>query len=564
MDELVEEKRLGTSDAGKDANAACLALSKAARSLLLYDADNQMIREFLVELRDRMWAYGEMHGALDLDVLPFELSREGEQVYVERDRERSLAWRMFRDGVRRIVIRPEVDWEELLSLLEILSIRYTGIRQQEDDIVTLLWRAGFVNIEIHSVEGVISQDEATTVQKSGSPGRWTGPRYSAPTNWDKPLPEYEARVPVAFQEIQLDALDALRFEQAPGQLVGLGMRLAEELLQAAREPEDPLGLLDVVPFLEDLRDHLIDEGRLSQLSALLGLAEGLFLLVPPPIYALRASLGDSTTLLAMIESQTHHVTPPAVLVGLMRELPEAPFQGLIDVLGVTEDDGVRRLSRQLIEPLIDGREEAFAEATRIAPPRVASDLIRAASTAAPPIALQLSAELANAGDDPSLVLEILRQVQASESSQQVTDALIGLLECRLPEVRLEAMAELTERVERSAYDKLVAVAETHAADGITNEEADAIGVAMATLLPEVASEQFEEWVQPDANVLQRLVSRRARASLRWVAISGYACLPRDSRGSRLLHWLVSNTSGEVQSHTQAAIQKRREALHGEG
>jgi len=561
MDELVEERRIGTSDAGKDANAACLALSKAARALLLYDADNQLIRDFLVELRDRMWAFGEMHGALDLDVLPFELQRDAEQVYLERDRERSLAWRMFRDGVRRLVIRPDVNWEELLSLLEILSIRYTGIRQQEDDIVTLLWRAGFENIEVHSVEGVISQDEKTTVQ-AGQVGRWTGPRYSAPDNWDKPLPDFEDRAEVAYREVDLDELDAVRLDQSTSNLVPLGMRLAEDLLRAALEEGDPISLLDVVPYLQDFRDHLVEEGRLPQLARLLQLGESLFLPVPPPIYALRAELGNSAALLRMIETQSHHVTPPSVLDELVRGLPEAPFEALIDVLGVTEEDSVRRLTRQLLEPMVPGREDAFGELTRIAPPRVASDLIRVASRAAPPLALQLSADLAVAGDDPTLVLEILHQVQNSESSQAVTEALVGLLECRIPEVRMRAIDDLAARVERSAYDSLVAVAETHAADGISNEEADKIGVAMATLLPEVASEQFEEWVQPDANVLQRLVSRRARATLRRVAVSGFAIMPRDSRGSRLLHWLENNSSGELQDHTREAIRTRREKLHG--
>lgn len=561
MDELVEEKRLGASEAGRDANAACLALSKAARALLLYDADNQLIRDFLVELRDRMWAFGEMHGALDVDVLPFELSMDGEPVYIERDRERSLAWRMFRDGVRRLVIRPDVAWDELLSLLEILSIRYTGIRQQEDDIVTLLWRAGFVNIEVHSVEGVISQDEETTLQKR-SPGRWTGPRYSAPQDWDKPLPEFEQRAALSYRAIQLDELDALRVEQTSSQLVPLAMRLAEELLRAALDPGDPITLLEAVPYLEDFRDHLVAEGRLPQLAKLLRLGETLFLPVPPPIYALRAQLGESTALLAMLESQSHHVTPPSVLEELVRELPEAPLEPLIDVLGVTDDESVRRLARQLIEPMIEGREETFAEAARIAPPRVASDLIRAASRVAPSVALQLSAELADAGDDPTLTLEILRHVKKGQSSEEVTTALIALLECRIAEVRVEAIRELTRRVERRAYDKLVGVAETHAMDGISNEEADAIGVAMATLLPEVASEQFEEWVQPDANVLQRLVSRKARLSLRWVAVSGFAILPKDSRGSRLLRWLEGNTSGELQRHALDAIKRRREMLHG--
>ena len=38
--------------------------------------------------------------------------RGAEVVYLERNRERSLAFRLFRDGVRRLTISPDVAWEE--------------------------------------------------------------------------------------------------------------------------------------------------------------------------------------------------------------------------------------------------------------------------------------------------------------------------------------------------------------------------------------------------------------------------------------------------------------------
>ena len=90
-----------------------------------------------------MYTALEQYEEIDLEIRPFEMLRDGEVVYLERDRERSLAFKLFRDGVRSVIIEPEVAWEELLRLLEILSIRFTGIRQQEDDVVTLLLKAGF-------------------------------------------------------------------------------------------------------------------------------------------------------------------------------------------------------------------------------------------------------------------------------------------------------------------------------------------------------------------------------------------------------------------------------------
>ncbi len=158
-EEIQYEAAVGGTTHGIATNNALRALSRAARSFLLYEPRNQAIRDFLQEYRENMMAALSAYGPMELDIRPFEMVRNGEVVYLERDRERSLAFRLFRDGVRRLTLKPDVVWEELLRLLEILSIRYTGVRQSEDDIVTLLWKAGFKSIAIVAVEGFVPDEE---------------------------------------------------------------------------------------------------------------------------------------------------------------------------------------------------------------------------------------------------------------------------------------------------------------------------------------------------------------------------------------------------------------------
>ena len=564
--ELIEERRVGTSEGGRDANAALLALSKAARSVLLYDTSNQIIRDFLEELRDRIWAFGEMYGPLDVDVRPFELQREGETVYLERDRERSLAWRMFRDGVRRVVIQPEVDWDELMSLIEILSIRYTGLRQQEDDIVTLLWKAGFVHIEIHSIEGVIRQDveistEGPRASATGPVQRWTGPRYDAPPDWDQPLADFEATAEVAYRELGSEELNALRMEQSEAILVPLGMRVAAELLAASSDTSDPTQLQEILPFLREFRDSLIDGGRLDTLGQLVDLLLSHYVPAPPPVMQFVSDLGGTERMLQILETQARHVRPTAELLQLLRRLPEPPFQGLIGVIDAQPTVGVRRLARQLLEPLLPARQQVYVTHTLQAEPQAAADLVRAGANSVPDVALKLAAQLAERGDE-ALIKEVLLLLERSESGASTTDGLLRLLESSSRGVRLRAIRELTRRVERSAYDHFVGVAETHAPVDLRPDEAHALGMGMAQLLPEVAGEQFEEWIHADGGVLDRLVSGRARTALRYVAVSGFGELPRDARGSRLLHWLSKHSTGELHKHTMKTIVKRRKELHG--
>ena len=96
---------LATSAPGLVAMQFVTALSKAARSFTLYAPTNAVVRQFLADYQARAAAATE-GGELVLDVHPFELLRDGEVVYREEDRERSLAFRLFRDGVRRLTFRP--------------------------------------------------------------------------------------------------------------------------------------------------------------------------------------------------------------------------------------------------------------------------------------------------------------------------------------------------------------------------------------------------------------------------------------------------------------------------
>ena len=128
---------LGQTEAGRLTSRALQTLALSARAFLFYEPQNEAITTFLEDLREQM-SMALRHGAMELDIQPWAISRDAEVVYQERDRERSLSFRLFRDGVRKLTIKPSITWDELVRLLGVFSVRYTGVRQQEDDIVTLL------------------------------------------------------------------------------------------------------------------------------------------------------------------------------------------------------------------------------------------------------------------------------------------------------------------------------------------------------------------------------------------------------------------------------------------
>src|SRR3954462_2317575 len=162
--EQLEEVALGGTPAGRAANTALRAFSKSARAFTLYDPQDEAVRRVLQEYREAMAAFLTAHGPLDLEVRSFELALRGEVVHAEKDREKSLAYRLYRDGIRRLTIQPGATWDELLKLLEVLSVRFIGVRQQEEDVVTLLTRAAFRSISFASVAGLVETEPSDTAR----------------------------------------------------------------------------------------------------------------------------------------------------------------------------------------------------------------------------------------------------------------------------------------------------------------------------------------------------------------------------------------------------------------
>src|SRR5207245_4064240 len=182
-------------------------LAATARSFLLYDAGNEAINRFLTALLDSLVQTLQSEGQIVLAVHPYELKLEDQPVYLNRDRERSLAFRLHRDGVRSLTLRKGFDAEELTRLLEILSIRYTGVNQREDDMVTLLWKARFEHLDVTTVEGIVPEETDAGDEETAS-----SRRLVLPDDVDLPRPTLPPPKGPTWIDVPPERLRALREE----------------------------------------------------------------------------------------------------------------------------------------------------------------------------------------------------------------------------------------------------------------------------------------------------------------------------------------------------------------
>jgi hypothetical protein len=560
-----EEAQLGGTPHGKAVNAALRALSRAARSFLLYDPRNDAIRAFLDDYRSGVAAALRL-GPIDLEVRPFELAlqRAGgglEVVYLERDRERSLAFRLFRDGVRKVAIQPDVHWDELLRLLEILSIRYTGVRQQEEDLVTLLFKAAFRGIQVAAVEGFVPDEEQLEAGQEGERARISH-KVEAPRDWDLPLPEPKTPVGYVYREVNPAWVARLVAECGSQTVADDALHLCALILDRVKDPTDPTDIEVFAQLVGEVRDFLLADDQLDRLVRLVALVQEAHVLDPAVVAPLMLSFTDARALRRILHSvPSSAMEPPESMRILLDLVPADHLTSLIELLAVERGQAPRRLMRQLLDRDLLTRWDYAMARLDTAPSDVAADMLRAVAYVAPARVVEAAVRVAPR-DEPELNLEILQCLARSPPGAGRLPLLTVLLESSSLEVRVRAIQQMAEVRQREVYDRLKSAMEKGAI-GMEPAEAEAIGRALSRIDPPRAAE-LADWIKPKG-LFNRVVELPGRQMLQWCAVAAMEGLPGDA-GDDIdgrLRWLAERAGTEMHKHAmRAALRRRRGGARG--
>lgn len=521
------------------------ALAKAARSFTLYDPANALIRQFLADYQ-RRGAEATAAGPLAVDVLPFELQVEGDPVYREEDRERSLAFRLFRDGVRKVTFGQGVSFDELAALLRILAVRFTGIRQSEDDVVTLLRGADFRTIELVAVEGYVPDEDLPELKpEGGSPARTAG-GARPPAGFDKPFPKLPAPGPIAYQPVPAEALAPLRAAEGPDGLARAAARTAADLIRLASQ--GMLSAEEAAAFLAEVRDHLVRE---RQLVALFALADVALAQPEGPLRgALLRAMADARLLEAVLGAVPEGATvlPPRVA----RLLPFVPAGAVLELLAREAAEGRRAVLVALATARLPADADAVVARLGTLPGAAARALAQVVAARAPEKADAAASALAE-HPDPEVQAAGLRALAGAE--QRVPSGpLVRLLSSPVEAVRIAAAGAL-ERHGDAAAARAVAAALTERS-GYSKAEAEALGRALARVHPGVADRLFDEWLSRRSRLLAALRGDRDRDALRrFAAVAGLGVMSGASAVLRIEE-VAEGADEELRRHCQATLARR--------
>jgi len=184
-------------------------LIKAAKAYQMYLPNNRMFIQSLQNLIDSLHRFFEENEALTLIVKEFELLYKGKTVYSDSDKYQSLAFRLYRDGIRLITFHQDVTTDEIVAFFDALT-RALDADRIEDDLVTLLWEKDLHGITYYEVSDI--EPSETASERPRQPSQEFKRIVETPVTWSKVASDVEKIKPtIALTTDEIREVQELAF-----------------------------------------------------------------------------------------------------------------------------------------------------------------------------------------------------------------------------------------------------------------------------------------------------------------------------------------------------------------
>ena len=139
-------------------------LVKGLRAIQLYLPNNPVYQRAVENIQAAFAPVWEHTAELRLAVTETDLAWEGRPVLVQPTKSESVAWVLFKDGIRALTFYPGTEDEEIVRFLRVIQRCRNLDAQSPDDLLTLLWEEDFQTIRYEYVE--LGTDEVAPLQRS--------------------------------------------------------------------------------------------------------------------------------------------------------------------------------------------------------------------------------------------------------------------------------------------------------------------------------------------------------------------------------------------------------------
>ena len=116
-----------------------IVLGKALRAFQLYDENNPVRKRFVTSLREAFEQLWQEVEGLNLAIEEDRILLVGEEVYQSSSRSDSLAFLLYKDGIRDVTFLPGVEGPEVDKILGVLQRAKMLKTTEAHDLLTMLW-----------------------------------------------------------------------------------------------------------------------------------------------------------------------------------------------------------------------------------------------------------------------------------------------------------------------------------------------------------------------------------------------------------------------------------------
>ena len=121
------------------------AFIKAIKAFRFYPPDNSTLKGFRDQLFKKFQFFLNKYQSFVIVIGEYDLSFKSKILYENRDVKTSLAFLLYKDGLREIRFMKGLEEWEIQGIIDIIK-QSDNINQLEDDIVTLMWEKDFIHI----------------------------------------------------------------------------------------------------------------------------------------------------------------------------------------------------------------------------------------------------------------------------------------------------------------------------------------------------------------------------------------------------------------------------------
>lgn len=267
------------------------ALDKAVRAYQLYLRNNPIYQRQLEQLKASFGPLWHECDGVTLQVSDTEFRWYGAPVHQQAEKASdALPWLFFKDGVRELTFERGVESDEIEQLVAIIP-RVRTAKQDEDDLLTILWEHEFQHIKYKYVD-LAAGDGVATIAVSDSPGKWPAEAGAPSGGAAQAIEDAKATVadeqaggaPVAAPRpgvVNLDDFDATLYfldEQEIAYIKGeigkeyaadLRGRVLDALLDIFELQAEPLVREEVLRILDTLILYLLSAAQFGTVGHLL-------------------------------------------------------------------------------------------------------------------------------------------------------------------------------------------------------------------------------------------------------------------------------------------------------